>query len=147
MLSTVVTSGIFFDFLNLFVVCDCLIMKSSGRKFEVEKFDGKGSFTMWKIRMEDLLVQMGLDVALKERPENVSDKEWMSLEKRACATIRACLIDEVLYGVLEERTPRGLWSRLHILYMERNMCDKLVPKKQLYSLQMDEGGDVVGHIL
>ena len=45
-LSTVVTSGIFSGFLNLFAVSDCLIMKSSGNKFEVKKFDGKGSFTM-----------------------------------------------------------------------------------------------------
>ena len=115
-------------------MCDCLIMESSGRKFEVEKFDGKESFTMWKIRIEDLLVQMGLDVTLEERLKNVADKEWMSLEKRACATIRAYLVDEVLYGVLEERIPKGLWLRLHILYMRRNMCNELVLKKQLYSL-------------
>ena len=85
-------------------------------------------------------------MALEERPGNIADKEWISLEKRVCATVRACLADEVLYGVLEERTPKGLWSRLHILYMERNMCNKLVLKKQLYSLRMVEGGDVVGHI-
>ena len=93
-----------------------------------------------------MLVQMGLDVALEERLGNVTDKKWMSLEKRACATIRACLADEVLYGVLEERTQKELWSRLHTLYMERNMCNKLVLKKQLYSLRMAEGRDVAGHI-
>ena len=75
-----------------------------------------------------MLVQMGLDVTLEERLENVADKEWMSLEKRACATVRDCLTDEVLYGVLKERTPKGLWSRLHTLYMQRNMCNKLVLK-------------------
>ena len=85
-------------------------------------------------------------VQLEERPKNIADKEWMSLEKRACATVRAYLVDEVLYGVLEERTPKELWSRLHTLYMGRNMYNKLVLKKQLYSLRMVEGGDVVGHI-
>ena len=115
-------------------------------KIGVEKFDGKGSFTMWKVRVEDLLVQMGLDLALEDRPGGMNDKEWMSLEKRACAMIRACLADEILYGVLEEKTSKGLWSRLHTMYMGKNMCNKLVLKKQLYSLRMQEGEDVAGHI-
>ena len=45
---------------------------------------------------------MGLDSALEDRPEGMDDKQWVFLEKRACATIRTCLTDEVLYGVLEE---------------------------------------------
>ena len=83
-------------------------MKNSGLKVGLEKFDGKKSFTMWMVRVEDLLVQMRLDLALKDRPEKITDKEWVSLEKRACAMIRACLVDEVLYGVLEKRTHKGL---------------------------------------
>ncbi|KAG1346534.1 putative Retrovirus-related Pol polyprotein from transposon TNT 1-94 [Cocos nucifera] len=70
----------------------------------------------------------------------------MSLEKRACATIRTCLTDEVLYDILEEKAFKGLWSRLHQLYIGKNMCNKLVLKKQLYSLRMQEGEDVAEHI-
>ena len=33
--------------------------------------------------------------------EEMNDKQWISLEKKACAMIRACLADEVLYGMLE----------------------------------------------
>ena len=76
---------------------------------------------------------MGLDSALEDRLEEMTDKQWVSLEKRAYATIRACLVDEMLYGMLEERSPKDLWSRLHMLYMRKNMCNKLMLKKQLYS--------------
>ena len=55
---------------------------------------------------------MRLDSALEDRLEEMIDKEWMSLEKRACAMIRACLADEILYGVLEEKTSKKLWLRL-----------------------------------
>ena len=82
-------------------------MKSSRIKVGFDKFDGKESFTIWKVRVEDLLVQMGLDSTLEDRSEGMDDKLWMSLEKRICATIRACLTDEVLYGLLEERSPKG----------------------------------------
>ena len=83
-------------------------MKNSGLKIGLEKFDGKKSFTMWMVRMEDLLIQLRLDSTLKDRLEEITDKKWVSIEKRACAMIRACLVDEVLYDVLEKRTHKGL---------------------------------------
>ena len=86
--------------------------------------------------MKDLLVQMGLDSTLEDRSEEMTDKQWVSLKKRTCAMIRTCLADEVLYGILEERSSKSLWSRLHMLYMKKNMCNKLILKKQLYSLQI-----------
>ena len=89
---------------------------------------------------------MGLDSILEDRSEEMTNKQWVSLEKKACAMIRACLMDEILCDMLEERSSRDLWSRLHILYMEKNMCNKLILNKQLYSLQMSEGEDVVGRI-
>ena len=55
---------------------------NSGSKVEFEKFNGKESFSMWKVRMEDLLVQNFLDVALEKWLEGMMDWEWLSLEKR-----------------------------------------------------------------
>lgn len=86
--------------------------------------------------MKDLLVQIGLDSALKDRLEGMTDRQWMSLEKRVYATIRTCLEDEVLFDILKERSPRDLWSRLHILYTGKNMYNKLILKKQLYNLRI-----------
>ena len=57
--------------------------------------------------------------------------------------IRGCLANAVLYLVLEERTPKGLWLKLHTMYMKKNMCNKLMLKKRLYSLRMQEGGDIL----
>ena len=36
--------------------------------------------------------------------------------------------------------------KLHSLYMGKNMCNKLMLKKRLYSLRMQEGRNVVDHI-
>ena len=101
----------------------------SSIKVDFEKFDWKGSFSMWKMRVEDLLIQHELDLALEERSDGMSDKDWKFLEKRACAAIRGCLADAALYSVLEKKTPKGLWSKLHTLYMKKNMCNKLMLKK------------------
>ena len=80
----------------------------SNMKVDVEKFDGKRNFSMWKIQVEDLLVQADLDQALDEKSEGMTDRQWASLEKKACSMIRGCLVDVVLYSMLKEKTPKGL---------------------------------------
>ena len=62
----------------------------SNIKVDFEKFDGKKSFFMWKVRVEDILVQHELDLALEERPDEMTDRQWMSLKKRVCSAIREC---------------------------------------------------------
>ena len=34
-------------------------------KFEVEKFDGRNDFNLWRVKMRALLVQQGLSKSLK----------------------------------------------------------------------------------
>ena len=81
---------------------------SSGNKIEFEKFTRKESFSMWKVRVEDLLVQNFFDVALEAKPKEMSERDWLSLEKRACATIKGCLADSTLYNFLDEKKSKDL---------------------------------------
>ena len=61
-------------------------------------------------------------------------------------SIRGNLAYSILYDVLEKRSPKELWSKLYIMYMKKNMCNKLMLKKQLYSLRIYEDGDIMSHI-
>ena len=54
----------------------------------------------------DLLVQADLDLALEEKPERMTDYQWMFLEKKACFVMKGYLVDMTLYSVLEERTQK-----------------------------------------
>lgn len=47
---------------------------NSGMKVEFEGFDGKESFSIWKVRVEDLLVQLGLNLALEKKLEDMMEK-------------------------------------------------------------------------
>ena len=69
------------------------------------------------------MIQADLDQTLEEKSEGISDHQWMSLEKKACSVIRGCLADVALYSVLEEKTLKSLWSKLHTMYMGKNMCN------------------------
>lgn len=43
-------------------------------RVKFENFDEKGSFSMWMVRMEDLLIQLGLNSALEEKPEDMIER-------------------------------------------------------------------------
>ena len=54
----------------------------SSIKFEIEKFNGKNNFELWKLKMQDLLVQKGLQRALdrkRKKPLMMTDDEWEDL--------------------------------------------------------------------
>ena len=66
-------------------------MASSG-KIEIEKFNGQ-SFELWKLKMEDLLVDKDqwIAVYLGTKPMRVSDEEWNKLDRKSKSTISLCL--------------------------------------------------------
>ena len=83
----------------------------SNAKFEVEKFTGKSNFSLWKLKVEDFLVQQGLQKALDgvtKKPATMTTSDWEDLDSRALGTIRLCLADEVLFNIVEECTASGL---------------------------------------
>src|SRR3954471_6756750 len=92
-------------------------------KFEVEKFDGKVNFLMWKMRVTSLLVKEGTYQALqgiRKKPSTMGEDDWMEINVKAKATIILCLSDEVVYNVLNEDTAAGMWNRLESLYMTKS---------------------------
>jgi len=66
-------------------------------KFEVEKFDGKSNFLLWKMRETTLLMKEGTQKALlgAKKSSNMED-EWNDIDFCAKATIILCLSNEVL---------------------------------------------------
>ncbi|GKC62817.1 hypothetical protein Tco_1095415 [Tanacetum coccineum] len=59
-------------------------MASSITRFDIEKFNGKNDFGLWKIKMRALMVQQGCDAALETLPvdmEAVLSKQTVSEEE------------------------------------------------------------------
>jgi len=79
-----------------------LMKKVQSSKFDVEKFNDKINFELWKIKIRDMFVQQGLQKALvgmTKKPTSMSDKDWEYLDTRDLSTINFCLEDEVLFNV------------------------------------------------
>eukprot|EP00253_Pinus_taeda_P023200 PITA_23200 len=121
-------------------------MASSG-KIEIEKFNGQ-SFELWKLKMEDLLVDKDQWIAVDPgtKPTGVTDEEWKKLDRKAKSTIRLCVSDLVLLNVSGEATTKALWDKLGTLYQSKSLVNKLFLREKLYNLRMKDGDLVTEHL-
>jgi len=72
---------------------------SSAMKFDIEKFDGRIKFGLWKVQVKDVLIQSGLHKAMKENTSKMEVDKWEELDLRATIAIRLCLAKNVLVNV------------------------------------------------
>eukprot|EP00253_Pinus_taeda_P017061 PITA_17061 len=117
-------------------------MASSG-KIEIENFNGH-SFELWKLKMEDLLVDKDQWIAVDPgtKPTGVFDEEWKNLDQKEKSTIRLCVLDSVFLNASEEATMKVLWDKLGTLYQSKSPVNKLFLRKKLYNLRMKDRDSV-----
>lgn len=123
--------------------------KTQSTRFEIEKFNGKNNFDIWKVKMHDLLVQQGVEKALlgkSKQPYTMTDEEWSDIDNRALSGIRLCSANDVLFNIVSEKTATGLWTKLEKLYMMKSLTNMILLKRQLHSLRMKEGTSIIDHL-
>jgi hypothetical protein len=120
---------------------------ASNSKMEIEKFNGK-SFKLWKLKMEDLLVDRDQWVMVYPgiAPTGTSADDWKNLDRKAKSTIRLCLSDSILLNVSEEATAKDLWEKLGKLYHSKSLVNNLFLRKKLYNVRMRDGDSVAENL-
>lgn len=136
-------------------------------RIEVEKFDGRGDYTMWKEKLMAHLDILGLSVALKEvvETEAVTDpsaetkqtdeEAKVSAEKlealdekrrKARSTIVLSVTDRVLRKIKKEQTAAAMIGALDKLYMSKALPNRIYLKQKLYGFKMSENLSIEGNI-
>ena len=115
-------------------------------KFEVEKFNGTNNFGMWQCEMMDVLCQQELDIALDDKPEDMSDAEWAKINRWACGSIRLCLAKDQKFFVMKETSAKELWKKLEDQYMFKSAENRLHLKRRLFRFQFRQGISMSEHI-
>ena len=91
-------------------------------KFEVARFDGTGNFGLSQTRVKDLLAQQSISRALNEKkPAKVDDSKWEEMRAQAYAIIRLCLIDHIMYHVMDKTSPEKIWDKLEEQFMSKTL--------------------------
>ena len=105
-----------------------------------------GTLDCGKEWVKDVLVQQGLGKALSgKQPKGMNVIDWKDLKIRAALTIRMCLVDEVMYNVMDKESLTAIWLKLESRYMPKSMTNKLLLKKK-YGLKMAERSSLAQHI-
>ena len=119
----------------------------SNEKIEIDKFNGQ-SFELWKLNMEDLLVDKDQWIAVDPgtKPTTMSDEDWKKLDRKEKSTIRLCVSDLVLLNVFGEPTAKNLWDKLGTLYQSKSLVNKLFLQKKLYDLRIKDVDSVKKHL-
>ncbi|CAM6082508.1 unnamed protein product [Calypogeia fissa] len=120
--------------------------KVTSTKYNVEKFTGHNNFTLWQVKMQDVLVSQGLGVILKGKPESMTDEDWEDYSARALSMIQLHLGQEVLLQVYIEDTPIKLWIRLETMYKKKFLSTRLYITLKLMTYKMAEGTKLSDHI-
>ena len=71
-------------------------VKMTSTKYDVEKFCGKGNFSLWQRQIKDLLIQQEVHKALlgkEKKLEMMKGVEWVEMDEKAASTIRLNLSD------------------------------------------------------
>ncbi|GJW78500.1 retrovirus-related pol polyprotein from transposon TNT 1-94 [Tanacetum coccineum] len=116
-------------------------------RLAVEVFDGTGHFGMWQSEVLDALFQQGLDIAVEEsKPEDVEERNWLTINRLACGTIRSCLSREQRYAFSKETSAYKLWVALEEKFLKKNCQNKLFMKKRLFRFTYVPGTTMNDHI-
>ena len=116
-------------------------------RLAVEVFDGTGHFGMWQSEVLDALFQQGLDIAIEEsKPEDVEERNWLTINRLACGTVRSCLSREQRYAFSKETSAYKLWVALEEKFLKKNCQNKLFMKKRLFRYTYVPGTTMNDHI-
>ncbi|XP_024195824.1 uncharacterized protein LOC112198981 [Rosa chinensis] len=123
-----------------------VIVEARDVKPSIKPFNGKDNFTLWQRKMKNILVQQEVDEAIGDKPATMIEADYMKKNKKAKSSIELHLADNVLLHIGENMTANEAWEKLGSVYWGKTISSKLLLKKQLFGLKMEEGDDLNDHI-
>ena len=94
----------------------------------------------------DALIQIDLDVVLKNKRHLYDEEIWDRMNEKACGQIRSCLIKEVKYLVKDEECAVTLWRTLEEKYLVKSPENRLHAMSQVYGFRMKHGVSMHDHV-
>ena len=73
-------------------------------------------------------------------------KDWNDLDALAKSMDKLYLAESVYFTMVNEKTMHNLWKKLCATYEKETASNKVYLMKQLFELQMKEGGSIALHL-
>ncbi|KAH9669164.1 Integrase catalytic domain-containing protein [Citrus sinensis] len=106
----------------------------------------KINFGMWRREVMDALIQIDLDVVLKNKRYLYDEEIWDRMNEKACGQIRSCLTKAVKYLVKDEECVMSLWRTLEEKYLLKSLENRLHVMSQVYGFRMKPRVSMHDHV-
>ncbi|KAH9669065.1 Integrase catalytic domain-containing protein [Citrus sinensis] len=116
------------------------------QKIDVEKFNGKINFVMLRREVMGALIQIDLDVVLKNKRHLYDEEIWDHMNEKAYGHIRSCLTKEVKYLVKDKECAMTLWRTLEEKYLLKSPENRLHAMSQVYGFRMKSRVSMHDHV-
>lgn len=100
-----------------------MLSKVGGPRFEVERFDGRTDYLLWKRQVRNVIKAMGLGKVLKPKPLNVDDEDWNDIQDQTVSTVTFYLKPNVLKQVEELETLTTMFQALQAEYHMKELSN------------------------
>lgn len=122
---------------------------ASTARFDTEKLAEKIDFTLWKAKMEILLVQQGVEQALLGDDgfaKYFDETEKNRIIGKARCTLILSLGDKTLRDVIKEKTAKVVWDKLEKLYHVKTVASKIKLTQMFFSFKMKPDKSIIDHL-
>ena len=101
--------------------------------YKIDKLKGSENYDIWKLRISSVLIEKGLDLAIKE-DTSVSNK----LDQKALANIRLALAEGPLLQVSTIERARDTWIQLENLYATKGFSSEFLICKEFFETKLNK---------
>ena len=115
-------------------------------KIELEIFNGKTDFLLWRKKMKIVLIQQKVGKALDELYPTAWTEDKKKEDEIAFSTIILHLSDNILRKVDEVKSTAELWKKLEQLYLVKSLPNKIFLLEQFFGFKMDTTKDLDANI-
>lgn len=118
-------------------------------RYEIEKFDGKGDFNLWKAKIKSILGQQKAIKANQDPstlPTIMTTDEKETMELAAYGTLVLNISNSVLRQVIEEGTTLKMWTKLNTLYAAKDLPNKMYLREKLFTYKVDSSRSLIDNL-
>lgn len=125
------------------------------QSLDVDKFDGKGDFGLWKHKVMCQLELLELEVVLEdssaessksdkavEGVERKVDPKFEQKDRRVKNLLKMSLSDAILRKVMKEPTALDIWRALERDYQSKTLPNRIFLKQRFTGFKMDESKSI-----
>lgn len=107
-------------------------------RYDIDKFDGKGDFDLWKAKIKAILGQQkALQALIDPLPATLTEGDKEAINTTAYGSLILNLSNNVLRQVIDEDSPLKIWNKLNALYETKDTHNKMYLRERFFTYKMD----------